>query len=326
MGIHYNQLSIVERERIMLYRSHGFSVREIGLEIGRSHSTVSRELRRNEVSRGSGFYLAHDADWRARRRKRLSGKRFCLKSPSLRSAVVEKLRLKWSPELISGWLLLSGGLSVSHESIYRYTYYEARELIPFLVRSHKRRRSRVPGGKPKKSRIANRIGIEERPLEANDREQFGHWESDSVISRASKVALNVLVERKSRFLNLSKLTGKTSIDTRRAIVGRLSEYPESARRSITYDNGTENVDHGFVNAELGTRSYFCNPYRSWEKGTVENTAGLVRRTIPKGTDIGKYTDSEIEKIEWELNNRPRKCLGYRTPTEVFQQHIGALPP
>ena len=227
----------------------------------------------------------------------------------------------WSPELISDRLRLAGGLSVSHESIFRFIYTEAWESIPFLARSHKRRWSRVPGGRPRKSRIANRVGIEDHPGEVDNREQFGHWESDSVVSRASKVSLNVLVERKSRYLNLSKLPGQTSIHTRRAIVGRLSEYSESARRSITYDNGSENVDHGLVNTELRTRSYFCNSYRSREKGTVENTAGLMRRYIPKGTDIGKYTHSEIEEIEWRLNNRSRKCLGFQTPTEVFQQLI-----
>jgi IS30 family transposase len=147
-----------------------------------------------------------------------------------------------------------------------------------------------------------------------------------MVSRASRAALNVLVERKSRYLNLTLLPGKTSIHTRRAIVGRLSAYPKGSRRSITYDNGSENVDHCAVNRELSTRSYFCHPYRSWEKGTVENTAGLVRRFIPKKTDLGIVSELDLAEIEWALNNRPRKCLGFQTPAEVFNQLVGALPP
>lgn len=326
MGQRYNQLRIEEREQIMVLRVQGMSVRQIGLALGRSHSTVVRELNRNRVSEGFTDYVAHQAEWRARRRKRLAGRRERLLSPSLRSRVRVLLREKWSPELISGHLRLAGGPFVSHEAIYQYIYEEDRELIPYLARSHRRRRRRVSGRKQRKSHIPDRTGIEGRPSMVNNRREFGHWESDSMVSRSSKASLNVLVERKSRYVNLTLLPGKTSIHTRRAIVGRLSAYPEEARRSITYDNGSENVEHTAVNVELGTRSYFCNPYRSWEKGSVENVAGLVRRTLPKKTDFGEVTDRELRRIEWELNHRPRKVLGFRTPAEVFDTLVGALPP
>ena len=125
---------------------------------------------------------------------------------------------------------------------------------------------------------------------------------------------------------MTNLAGKASIHTRRAIVVRLSVYPQEARRSITYDNGLENVEHTAVNVELKSRSYFCNPYRSWEKGSVENVAGLVRRYLPKKTDLGKVPDRELQAIEWALNHRPRKVLGFRTPAEIFDKLVGALAP
>ena len=328
MGQRYKQLRIEEREQIMVLRSHGKTVREIGLVLGRSHSTVVRELRRNRVSAGFTDYRAHQAEWWARRRKREAGRRERLRNPPwLRSYVKERLRVGLSPELISGELQFSQGRPVvSPEAIYQYVYGEARELIPYLVRSHKRRRRYGSGRRHRKPHIPDRTGIEERPSAVNDRREFGHWESDSMVSRSSKAAVNVLVERKSRYVNLTKLSGKTSLHTRRAIVSRLSEYPEEARRSITYDNGSENVEHGAVNVELGSRSYFCNPYRSWEKGSVENAAGLVRRYLPKKTDFAEVTDRELRKIEWALNHRPRKVLGFRTPAEVFDTILGALPP
>ena len=144
------------------------------------------------------------------------------------------------------------------------------------------------------------------------------------MSKASKVAFNVALERKSRRLCLTKLPRKTAGHTRQALVHRLKSYPASARRSITYDNGSENVEHEAVNRALGTDSYFCNPYHSREKGAVENINGLIRRYIPKGADIAKITEEQIRWIEWQLNNRPRKCLGYQTPAEVFDKLCVAL--
>ncbi|MCH7521351.1 MAG: IS30 family transposase, partial [Candidatus Marinimicrobia bacterium] len=171
----------------------------------------------------------------------------------------------------------------------------------------------------------NRKRIKDRPEIANDRLQFGHWESDSMMSKTGyPTPAHVLVERKTRCTKITKLKAKTSKQTRRAINRRLCRSHQGARRSITYDNGSENVEHEIVNAKLGTKSYFCAPYRSWEKGTVENTCGLVRRYIPKKTDIAEIPDSEIRKMERQLNNRPRKCLGFQTPAEVFDKLCGGL--
>lgn len=325
MGKIYNQLNIDDREMIAVLKAQGKSARQIGKAIGRSHSTVVRELKRNSAPIYKCWYLSHKAEERARERKRLSGVRARLKSEGVRYYVEKKLKCGWSPEQIAGRLKrLKPEFSVSHEAIYQYVYTEARYLIPFLARGSWSRRKRGHSRKHRKSHIPNRTGIDMRPSHVDSRKEFGHWETDSVVSRASKPVLNVLVERKSRFTKITKLKGKTSKQTRMALNRRLCRHPEGARLSITYDNGSENVEHEKVNKTLGTLSYFCNPYHSWEKGTVENTAGLIRRYVPKKTDISKIADAHIKWMERQLNNRPRKCLDYQTPAEVFDKLCGAL--
>ncbi len=325
MGNNYNQLNIEERVMIGMLKTEGKSLRTIGEELGRSHSTIARELKRNVPAIRQGYYLAHKADERADERKRRAGQRERLKSRRIRRYVERNLKQGWSPEQIAGRLKLKKpDMCISHEAIYQYVYAEAEELIGYLPRRHKKRHAKGHSRKHRKSHIPNRTSISERSEDINERKEFGHWEADSIVSRASKPALNVLVERKTRYTRITKLKGKTSKQTRKAINRRLCRSHEGARLSITYDNGSENVEHEVVNAKLGTKSYFCAPYRSWEKGTVENTCGLVRRYIPKKTDIAKIPVSEIRKMERQLNNRPRKCLGFQTPAEVFDKLCGAL--
>lgn len=321
----YNQLGIEERERIMVLNSLELSHGRIALAIGRSKSTVTRELNRNRVP-GSGLYSAWDATDRSQVRKRKAGQRERLKNSLVRFYVSEKLEIGWTPETISGWLRLKGSVTVSHEAIYQWIYADAPKLIGYLPRRHRRRYCKGHSRKHPRSHIPNRIAISERPEEVDDRLVFGHWEADSIVSRASKVALNVVLERTSRRLCLTKLPQKSAGHTSRAMVSRLGSFPSKACLSITYDNGSENVEHEAVNKALGTDSYFCAPYHSWEKGAVENINGLIRRYIPKGTDIAKITEEQIRWIEGQLNNRPRKCLGYRTPAEVFDKLCGALAP
>jgi IS30 family transposase len=153
------------------------------------------------------------------------------------------------------------------------------------------------------------------------RRQLGHWESDTVIARHSKAALHVVVERKTRLTKITKVDGCTAQATRSALNRRLSHYPQAARRTITYDNGKENVQHTRVNQVLGTRSFFCEPFHSWEKGTVENTIGLIRRIFPKKTKFDSVTTSHVKKLERQLNNRPRKSLLFKTPNEVFRTSV-----
>jgi len=243
------------------------------------------------------------------------------------------LKLGWSPELIAGRLRSDHpNFSISHETIYQFIYAEAKHLIPLLTRRYKRRRKKA-SRKPRPSPIPNRILISQRALEANQRLEWGHWEADAVVSKASKVSLNVLVERKSRLVKVTKILQNNAAYSSQAVIRRLRAQPKEARRSITYDNGSENYYHQDVNRALKTSSFFCNPYHSWEKGSVENTIGLIRRFLPKRSDFQRIPSSDIGHIEKLLNNRPKKCLNFKTPEEVYSQLLttsntssGALPP
>jgi len=273
--------------------------------------------------------LPHKANQRAKSRKQLSAKRQRLKISTVRTFVTNKLKIGWSPELIAGCLpLYYPKLTISHEAIYQYIYdkhiRKQHDLVAYLVRAHKKRHNRGHSRKHRKSHIPNRISIEERPKHIEKRVQPGHWEADTMVSRQSKSAIAVMVERKSRFVLLEKLSKKTSLNFSDAIHSCLIDYPEHLRKTITYDNGSENVDHGLINKRLSTKSYFCNPYSSWEKGTVENSIGLVRRYLPKKTDFVKLSCLELARIEYLLNSRPRKCLKFRTPLQVFSSCV-ALP-
>jgi len=326
MGKRYRQLSLDERERISILEAEGRGSSEIGRLLGRDRKTIERELVRNAPPVHQGYYVPHKAHERAMGRKRAAGQREWLKNSKLQRHVEKMLKAGWSPELITGRLKQKGRSSTaSHESIYRWVYEKRPDLIGCLPRRHKQRYKKGHSRKHRKSHIPNRISLAERPVAADRRKEFGHWEADAMVSRASKAAAQVLVERKSRYTKLTRVKQKTASQTRKVINRRLARYPQAVRRSITYDNGSENTEHEQVNKVLGTRSYFCAPYRSWEKGTVENTIGLVRRFIPKKMDLAKLTKEDIRFVERRLNNRPRKCLGFQTPAEVFNQLRGALP-
>jgi IS30 family transposase len=172
--------------------------------------------------------------------------------------------------------------------------------------------------KHRKSHIPQRTPITERPAAIETRRQYGHWEADTIISRKSKPSLMIMVERKSRLVKLAWLSRKSAAQTRAAINRRLVRFSKGLRRTITYDNGSENVEHLMVNRVSGTRSYFCLPFHSWEKGCVENTAGLVRRFYPKKTDFATISPEDVRRVERKLNSRPRKCLHFKTPEQVFR--------
>lgn len=319
----YAQLKIGEREQIAVLKAQGKSLREIAGVLGKDPSTVSRELKRNGMDKE---YVAYRADRFAMRRKKRAARRKRLKNDLTRQYVHEKLKLGWSPEQIAGRIAMDQPMSsISHEAIYQYIYHEAKDLIGCLARRHKKRYRLCYLRKRKASLIPNRILITERPEEVNQRRVFGHWETDAMVSRASKAALNVLVERMSRYAKLTKLAKKSADLTKEAIVRRLRLEKSHSRLTITYDNGIENIHHECVNRKLRTKSYFCIPYHSWEKGTVENTIGLIRRFIPKKTDLARISTTDISQVERLLNNRPRKCLQYRTPKEVYSDLSGALP-
>jgi IS30 family transposase len=323
MNQKYQHLIAEERDELSRLFWQEVPIREIAKRLNRSPSTISRELARNGPA-SHRVYHARVAQLASERRNRRAHQRQRLICGRLQGYVIRKLRLGWSPELISGRLHRDHPeMAISHEAIYQFVYdpviRQKYDLAHYLPRSHRKRCRRKSRSLEQKPRIWCRIGIEQRPYHILNREEFGHWESDAVVSRQSSATLNVSVERKSRYTKVTKMSRKTAHETQQAIVGALSRFPQIARKTITYDNGSENSAHLLTNHLLGTRSYFCNPYHSWERGTNENTIGLVRRVFPKKTDFEIVTRAQIRKLEYRLNNRPRKCLSYQTPSEVFRR-------
>ena len=325
----YKHLSCEERDKIAILRAQGKSYNDISTAIGRDKSTISREINRNRAPIYN-VYLPHKAHERAKERKQKAGIRDRLKNPIIMTYVVNKLKLGWSPEQISGRLPFKHpNLNISHEAIYQYIYdKEYRKLCDltiYLAHANKKRKRHGHSSKHQKSHIPHRVSIDKRPSYIEKRIQPGHWEADTVISRQSKKAIAVILERSSRMLHIAKLSSKSSEKLKAAIKSRLSHHPKHIKRTITYDNGSENVEHQKINNTLGTKSYFCNPYHSWEKGSVENAVGLIRRFLPKKTDFATISHQQIKYIETLLNNRPRKCLDYKTPAEVFNSSVALAP-
>jgi len=322
MKPNYQHLSSNERDQIAVMRSQGHSLRAIALHLGRSPATLSRELTRNAAPINRGYYLPHKAQARASARRSAAVRRPRLKNPAIRHYVRRQIKRGWSPELIGGRLgHLGWSQTVSPEAIYQFVYTEAKDLIPFLARAHRCRLRRGYSRKYVQSRILGRVPLSERPVEANTRETLGHWEADTLVGRLAHSALAIAVERKARYSRLKKLSRKKAPEMRRMLTRSLCRYPKRARKSITYDNGLENAQHQQVNQVLGTKSFFCAPYTSQEKGTVEHMAGLVRRIFPKRTNFDMVTKSQIQAVERWLNNRPMKCLKFLTPAEVFRQGV-----
>ncbi|MBU0549666.1 MAG: IS30 family transposase [Candidatus Omnitrophica bacterium] len=321
----YTQLSCEERDKIAVLRAKDLPLRDIAEIIGRNKSTISRELQRNSAL-VYDVYLPHKADRRAKERKCKAGIRPRLKDTMIRQYVTKKLKIGWSPEQIAGRLSEDHpSLSISHEAIYQYIYdKDTRKVVNlaiYLPRAHKKRKLFGRGHHHKAFHIPRRVSINERPKHIEKRKQSGHWEADTMVSRQSKKSLAISLERSSRLLHIDKLVAKESHKLVNALTRRLSCYPQQLRRTITYDNGSENVEHERINETLGTRSYFCNPFHSWEKGSVEYSIGLVRRFLPKKTDFAKISHYRVRKIEKLLNNRPRKCLNFQTPSEVFNSCV-----
>lgn len=323
MAQQYSHISLSERTLIFWWRKDKLSMREMARKLGRSHTTISREIKRNTYI-VYPYYYPRGAEERYQYRLKRRAQRYRLKSPDIREHVINRLKAGWTPEIISGRLKTTMPENyICHEAIYQFIYKELPELYIYLPRSHKHRGIKKPYRK-KVSRIKNRISITQRPQRANDRILFGHWESDSIVSGCRKLGINVLVERKSRLSHISLMIDKTAATNHQIISKRLAKYSRKMVRSITYDNGSENTLHEKTNAALATKSYFCAPYHSWEKGSVEQVNGLIRRYIPKGTDFNEVTPQFINKIEKFLNNRPRKCLNFQTPYEAFKKLSGAL--
>jgi IS30 family transposase len=310
----YRHLTLRERERISIWKSRGVSLREIANQLGRHPSTLSREVNRNRNFNGYWPSTAHE---RAQKRERTGHKRIRLKDQAIRHEVERMLSKGWSPELVAGRLRRERPHwpQICHEAIYQWLYAERPDLVGYLLRAHPKRRRRWKVSK-RKIRIPDRVSIQKRPDYINRRQQPGHWETDLVVG-PGPAAIQVAVERTSRLTRISKVPQKTARESRLALQRMFRPLPARLRQSVTYDNGSENAEHQVLNANLGMRSWFCEPYHSWEKGQVENTNGLIRRFVPKRTRLDAIPDEKIMQVEDWMNERPRKVLQFRTPNEVF---------
>lgn len=305
-------------------------MRDIAKELNRSHTSVSREMRKNFPSHHKR-YTPRLAQERAKENTHRRGREERLKNEAVRSYVVTHLRRRWSPEQISIRIKLDLHHTISHEAIYQYVYHQVshgsnltkpgyEDLRPYLRR---RRRIRRPKGSRRCQRVFKPHGtsIEERPQEVNERQRVGDWEGDTVESRNHKPGVNTLVERKTGYTFITKLRNKTSAATIHAVSTRMSSLPVRCKQTITLDNGPENTDWNGLERATGMKMFFAHPYCSGERGTNENTNGLIRDYFPKKTDFSMIPDEEIRFVERELNCRPRKRLGGRTPLEAMS---GAL--
>lgn len=330
----YIQLSIEEREQIQeMMKWEKRSTRYIAKQLHRSISTISREIRRNggQKKRQYSPRLAHE---RAMKKRSSRGREERLKSPELRSYTVEKLKLGWSPEQIAGKSSVDTGESISHEAIYQYIYSRVHrngygevrsgheDLRPYLPLRRKRRMRRGSRKVRKQEYMTRLPSITNRPAEVEERKELGHWEDDLVVSKQSSHALKTLNERVSGVVCIGRVQNHAMAETNRVVHERLQDIPPAFRKTLTRDRGTENMGYRELEQHLQLTCYFANPYHSWERGSNENLNGLIRRFFPKGTDFATITDEQIEHVEYLLNSRPRKRLGWKTPYEVFYQHTG----
>jgi IS30 family transposase len=322
-------LTLAEREEISRAVVAGQSIRTIAATLGRAPSTISREIKRNG---GHERYRASQADqlaWdRARRPKtcRLAMNR------KLANIVAGKLQLQWSPEQIAGWLKQTYAgeedYQVSHETIYRSLYIQARgalkkELLDHLRRSRAMRRSRHHTQKTDNhGRIVDAVSISERPATAEDRAIPGHWEGDLLFgSHNSQIA--TLVERQTRYVMLVKVAGKDTETVVNALIKNARKLPQELYKSLTWDRGKEMADHKRFTLATQIQVYFCDPQNPWQRGSNENTNGLLRQYFPKGLDLSTYSQAKLNEVARRLNERPRKTLDYETPAQRFHQVVAS---
>ena len=323
-------LTLAEREEISRAVVAGDSIRSIATQLGRAPSTVSREIKRNG---GRECYRASQADQSAwdRGRRPKAGK--LVENRPLARIVAGKLQLQWSPEQIAGWLKRTypddTSCRVSHETIYRSLFIQARgalkkELVEHLRRTRVMRRSRHHTMKTDKhGRITDTVSISERPASVEDRALPGHWEGDLLFgSKNSQIA--TLVERNTRYAMLVKVTGKDTETVINALIKNARKLPNELYQSLTWDRGKEMADHRRFTLATDIQVYFCDPQNPWQRGTNENTNGLLRQYFPKGTDLSGYSQAKLNAVARRLNERPRKTLGYETPAQRFHQTVASI--
>jgi IS30 family transposase len=323
-------LTLVEREEVSRGVVAGHSIRSMATSLGRAPSTISREIKRND---GPGCYRASQADraaWdRARRPKTCK----LAEHRTLACLVAEKLQLQWSPEQIAGWLKRTypddTSCQVSHETIYRSLFIQSRgalkkELLEHLRRTRAMRRSRHHTQKTgDHGKIIGAVSISERPATVEDRAVPGHWEGDLLFgSKNSQIA--TLVERQTRYVMLVKVGGKDTQTVINALIKNARRFPQELYKSLTWDRGKEMADHKRFTLATDIKVYFCDPQNPWQRGTNENTNGLLRQYFPKGTDVSAFSQAKLNAVARRLNERPRKTLRYETPAERYRQSVASI--
>jgi transposase, IS30 family len=323
----YRHFTLKERRTLFRLLNAKLPIKEIASQLGRHRSTLYREIARNEfreVRQYRGYYPVTAEDSARRRRRR---QRKLVRDPHLRTHVIEKLELSWSPEQIAGRLKLTGDQArVSHETIYQFVYSpegRALELHRHLLRARRLRRRRF-GRKPRGLKIPLKRTIAQRPAEIGERHAIGHWEADLLIFRRAHGQANLtsLVERKSRLTRLVPNHNRRSRQVIGAIGQALESLPPIARQSITFDRGSEFLSYDELARNHGIEAYFCDPHSPWQKGSVENTNGRLRRFLPGELDLSTLTPAHLHEVERQMNDTPRKCLGFRTPHEAFAAALG----
>jgi IS30 family transposase len=322
-------LSLPEREEISRGVAAGQSLRWIAASLGRAPSTVSREINRNGGRRRYRANKADEAAWdRGHRAKTCK----LAENPALAVIVAEKLQLEWAPDQIAGWLKSTypddEHYQVSHETIYKTLFIQARgalkkELLQYLRKPRAMRRSRHHTQKTKDhGRISNTVSIRERPAEVEDRAVPGHWEGDLICgSNNSQIA--TLVERHTRYVMLAKVNGKDTKTVINALIKQAHKLPRELYKSLTWDRGKEMADHERFSLDTDVKVYFCDPQSPWQRGSNENTNGLLRQYFPKGMDLSNIHQNRLNAVARRLNERPRKTLEYRTPAERFAQCVAS---
>lgn len=330
----YHHFTPVERGKIELMARQGHSHQAIADELGFHRTSVLRELRRNGARER---YTAEQAQRRYTERRQACRRPRTLAGDSpLRDYVSEKIALEqWTPQLVAGRLPLDypedPRMRVCHETIYQAIYTDGQYLDMLraeLPQARPKRRKRGQGKRRRCPGIPNRVDIALRPAAVDQREELGHWEGDTVVGKNQDGFAVTLVERASRRLAATKTSTKAAREVAQAVVEALQDHPVSWVKTITFDNGSEFAGHEAMTEELGVSVYFAAPYSAYQRGTNEQVNGLIRRYLPKGTSFKELTQPQLDEIVEKLNNRPRKCLGYRTPNEVFQEqrlrHLRAL--
>jgi len=319
MGEQYGQLGLEERCRIAELHQAGHSVRQIAAALDRSPSSISRELKRNR-GKQVGYKPTYAQEQAAARRWK--GSRL-ERNAELRTFVLDRLKLGWSPEQIAGALRRQkAATTISHESIYRFIYAQIRRTNDGSWRNylpqakHKRGRRRRPSRSPADC-IKGRVSIALRPIEVGLRRTFGHWEADLMLFATPGQALLISQERKSRVVLLARQPGKAALPVAKRLLAWFTPIDPRLRKTITIDNGTEFAQHRILVDRLDVQTFFCDPHSPWQKGTIENAIGRLRRFLPRNTDLSAIDDDTLDACIAAYNNTPRKCLGFRTPAQVI---------